>query len=140
MALLKILELIVSGRIPQRPGEDYFHTACRLIVHGLSGLQTTAATRRAAEKAVAEIKRDTSPARSPADLVEMRNWRGKRVITRSISLLVTLERSIGQRELMRWLEKPNPNLGSRAPVDLMHATRWATLADFLDDMLTGSTT
>ncbi len=140
LAILKLLELIVSGRIPQRAGEDYYVTACRLIVHGLAGVQTTAATRRAADKALAEIKRDFSPARSPADLVEMRSWRGKRVITRSILLLATLEKSIGQSELMRWLEKPNPNLGSQAPVDLMHAKRWAPLADFLDDMLTGSTT
>lgn len=140
LAILKLLELIVSGRIPQRAGEDYFITACRIIVHGLSGLQTTAATRRAVGKALAEIKRDTSSARSPVDWVQMRSWRGKRVITRSILLLASLEGTIGRSQLIHWLHKPNPNLGSRAPVDLVHANRWAALAVFLDDMLTGSTT
>jgi hypothetical protein len=86
LAILKILEQIVSGRIPQRPGEDYFVTTCRLIVHGLSGVQTTAATRRALDKALAEMKRGTPGAKRLADLVEMRGWRGKGTVTRSILL------------------------------------------------------
>jgi hypothetical protein len=140
LALTKIFELIVSGRIPQRAGEDYFVTVCRLIVHGLSDTQASAATRRALDKALAEIKRGNPWTTGVADLAEMRGWRGKRAVTRTVLLLSMLEKSIGRTALMGWLERPNPNLGGRSPIDLLRTHRWVMLADFLDDMLTGSTT
>jgi hypothetical protein len=140
LALTKIFELIVSGRIPQRAGEDYFVTVCRLIVHGLSDTQASAATRRALDKELAEIKRGNPWTTGVADLAEMRGWRGKRAVTRTILLLSMLEKSIGRSALMGWLERPNPNLDGRSPIDLLRTHRWVMLADFLDDMLTGSTT
>jgi hypothetical protein len=140
LAILRILELIVSGRVPQRAGEDYFVTTCRLIVHGPSDVRTSAATSRELNKALAEIKGGDRRTIGSAGIVEMRNWRGRRAVTRTISLLTMLERSIGPRELTGWLERSNPNLGNRAPTDLMRAKRWVTLADFIDNMLTGSPT
>jgi hypothetical protein len=55
-------------------------------------------------------------------------------------LLTELEKLVGPVELTGWLQRPNPNLGNRAPVALMEAGRWRVLADFLDDMFTGSPT
>ena len=138
LAILKIVELIVAGRIPQRAGEDYFVTACRLIADGPSGVQISAAARRALDKALAEVKR--SDPRAMPNMVEMRAWRGRRALTRTILLLTLVEKVIGSRELTKWLERSNPNLGRRAPVDLMRSGDWSILSDFLDDMLTGSTT
>jgi hypothetical protein len=140
LAILKILELIVSRRIRQRPGENYFVTICRLIVHGPPDTHTSAPTRRTLNKALAEIKRGNPWTTSVADIAEMRSWRGKRAVTRTILLLTILENSIGRDALTGWLQRSNPNLGDQAPVDLMRADRWVVLADFVDDMLTGSTT
>jgi len=140
LAILKILELIVSRRIRQRPGENYFVTICRLIVHRPPDTQTSAATRRTLNKALAEIERGNPWTTSVADIAEMHSWRGKRAVTRTILLLTILEKSIGRDALTGWLQRSNPNLGGQAPVDLMRADRWVILADFLDDMLTGSTT
>jgi hypothetical protein len=140
LAILKILELIVSGRVHQQAGEDYFVTTCRLIVYGPSDVRTSAATRRELNKALAEIKGGDLRTIGAAGIVEMRNWRGRRAVTRTILLLTMLERSIGPRELTGWLERSNPNLGNRAPADLLRANRWVMLADFIDNMLTGSPT
>ncbi len=140
LANLKILELIVSGKIPQRAGEDYFLTACRIISSGLSDTRVAAATKRTFNKALAEIKRADRWTTTLADMVEMRGWGAKGAITRTILLLTLLQKMIGRVELMAWLQQPNPNLGSHAPVDLMRDNRWAVLANFVDEMLTGAPT
>ena len=74
------------------------------------------------------------------DLVEMRAWRGKRSISRTVVLLVLLSRITDLEDVQRWLEKPNPNLSGEAPIDLLRQGRWTVLADFIDDMLTGAPT
>jgi len=140
LAMLKILELIVSGRIPKRESENYFVTTCRVIVHGVSDLKTSAATRRTLNKALAEIEGSNGWTTRSADITEMRAWRGKRAISRAVLLLALLEKLIGPVELTGWLQSPNPNLHGRAPADLMRANGWVMLADFIDHMLTGSPT
>ncbi len=70
----------------------------------------------------------------------MRSWRRKRAATRAIPLLTALSEAIAPVELAKWLEMPNPNLANRAPLDLVRAQKWLVLADFADDMLTGSPT
>ena len=74
------------------------------------------------------------------DLVEMRAWRGNRRITRTVVLLACLSKLLDFEDLQRWLENPNPNLGGHSPTDLLTRGRWTVLADFINDMLTGSPT
>jgi hypothetical protein len=57
-----------------------------------------------------------------------------------VLLLTMLEKSVGRVTFTGWLQRPNSNLSGRTPVDLMRADRWVMLADFLDDILTGSNT
>jgi hypothetical protein len=140
LANLKILELIVAGKIRQRPGEDYFTTTCRLIASGTSDPTISAATKRTLHKALAEIRNRTRWTTNLADIVEMREWGTKRAVVRTILLLTLLEQTIGSGEMAKWLERPNPNLNNQAPVHFLKTGSWTVLADFLDDMLTGSPT
>jgi len=140
LATLKIVELIVSGKVPQKPGEDYYLTACRLVVEGLESFKLSPKTKRALTKACSELQSQRRRAARRVDIVEMRSWRGKRAPIRAILLLTALAEAIGPAELAKWLEMPNPNLRGRAPADLMRTDRWLVLADFVDDMLAGSPT
>jgi hypothetical protein len=140
LANLKILELIVSGKIAQQPGEDYFSTTCRIIASGASDPSLSAATKRTLHKALAEIRKRTRWTTNLTDIVEMREWGTKRAVVRTIMLITLLEQTIGSGEMAKWLERPNPNLNKQAPVHFLKTGSWTVLADFLDDMLTGSPT
>lgn len=140
LASLKILELIVSGKIPQRPGEDYFTTTCRVIASVPSELKFSATTNRMLHKALADLKRADRWTTTLANIVEMRAWGTKRAVVRTVLLLTALERMIGSMELAKWLENPNPNLNQQAPVHFLRTGSWTVLADLIDDMLTGSPT
>lgn len=72
------------------------------------------------------------------DLNAMRSWKGKRKITRTVLLLVLLERVLSHDEFTRWIERPNQLLGSDAPIDLLNRRQWRMMGDFLDDFLTGA--
>ena len=138
LAILTILELIVSGAIPQSPGEDYTTTACRLVQNGLRKAKVSPKTRRKFNKAWAGLKQSWTMNR--LDVVKMRSWRGKRVGTRALLLMALLEKMIGPADMRNWLRNPNPNLAGKAPLDLARTGKWLVLADFIDDMLTGSPT
>jgi hypothetical protein len=47
---------------------------------------------------------------------------------------------LSETEFRRWLRTPNPNLGQDTPLAWLERGRWQALADFVDDMLTGSPT
>jgi hypothetical protein len=130
LAALKILELIASGQVPQLPGEDEFQTACRLVVHGVGEIKTSASTRKKLKKALDTLMEPNRWTMKMADLVAMRDWRGNRAPIRAILLLVFLEKSIGYADLRSWLEKRNPNLAGKAPLDLMTGRKWVILGDF----------
>ncbi len=135
-----MVELIVAGKVPQKPGEDYYVTACRLAVEGFETLKLSPETRRALSRACSELESERRCAKRCVDIVGMRSWRGKRAPTRTILLLTALGETIGPVELTKWLETPNPNLGNRAPINLALRGQWSCVADFVDDMLTGSPT
>lgn len=140
LAALKIFEFIVSGQVPHLPGEDYYVTACRLIGQGLKDIKASPNTKRALAKLFKNLRPDKRWTTTAADVVEMRKWRGKRAPTRAILLLTLLQGIIGPAELAKWLESSNPNLADEAPIDLLQKTKWTLLADFIDDMMTGSPT
>jgi len=140
LAVLNILGLVVTGEIPQRVNEDYFMTVCRIIGGGSIEIKTSAKTKRAINQAVAAITATSRWRTGPAQIVEMRTWRGQSAITRTILLLVVLEKLIGPADLKGWLQAPNPNLDGHTPVNLMDKGQWSVLADFIDDMLSGSPT
>lgn len=140
LAVLRILELVVAGEIPQRPNEDYFMTTCRMIGSGRSEAKTSARAKRAIDQAVADIIATSRWRTGPAEIAKMRAWRGKSAITRVILLLNALEKLIGPADLKGWMETPNPNLDGRTPAYILHKGRWSVLADAIDDMLTGSPT
>ena len=138
LAILTILELIVSGSIPQATGEDYTTTACRLVQHGLCKVKVSGSTRRKFNKALAALKESWTV--NLIDIVKMRGWRGKRATTRALLLMALMEKTIGSAAMRKWLRNPNPNLAGKAPLDLARTGKWLVLADFVDDMLTGSPT
>ena len=138
LAILTILELIVSGAIPQPPGEDYTATACRLVQHGLRKTKVSVKTRKKFNQALAALKESWTM--NLGDIVKMRRWRVKRVGTRALLLMALLEKMIGPADMRKWLRNPNPNLSGKAPLDLARKGKWLVLADFIDDMLTGSPT
>ncbi len=140
LATLKFLELIASGQVPQLSGEDEFQTACRLVVHGVGEIKTSASTRKKLKNALDTLMEPNRWTMKRADLVAMRDWRRKRAPTRAILLLALLEKSIGYAGLRSWLETRNPNLAGKAPLELMAGRKWVILGDFLDDILTGSPT
>ena len=138
LAILKILQLVVSGAIPQATGEDYTATGCRLVQHGLRKVKVRAKTRREFNKAWATLKQ--SWRMNLVDIVKMRSWRGKRAVTRALLLMALMEKMIGPADMRKWLRNPNPNLAGKAPLALAFTGKWLVLADFIDDMLTGSPT
>ena len=74
------------------------------------------------------------------DLVVMRNWKGRRAITRAIVLLTCFDQLLIPGKLQDWIERPNPNLEGASPADLLKQGEWTVLADLVDDMLTGAPT
>ena len=95
LAALKILELIASGQVPQLSGEDEFQTACRLVVHGVGEIKTSASTRKKLKNALDTLMEPNRWTMKTADLVAMRDWRGKRAPTRAILLLSRSKNQLG---------------------------------------------
>lgn len=77
-------------------------------------------------------------ARWVPDLVAMREWKGKRAITRTIFLLVCLDQLLVPGGLQDWLDRRRSDLDGESPVGLIERGEWTVLADLVDDMLTGA--
>jgi len=132
LAVLRLLEFVVSGMVPRPAGEDDTVTVCRLISNGARDLNVSRSMKRKINKALAPFKRRNRWTAKTEDVVRMREWRGPRAATRAIVLIVLVGETCGHGEMQKWLENPNPNFDGKTPIDFVLAQKWKELADHLD--------
>jgi hypothetical protein len=135
LAVVKLMEFVVSGKVPKPVEEDDTVTVCRLISNGVRDLDVSESTKRKISIALAPFNEASRWKAKTKDVVAMREWRGSRAATRAILLIVLLGKACGHAQMETWLENPNPKLNGNAPVDFVRAQKWTELADHLDAVL-----
>lgn len=135
LAILKLMELIVSGEVPRPVGEDETLTIYRLIAHGVGDLNVSESTKKKISKALAVLKKSNRWEIKPVDILAMRGWHESRAASRAIVLITLFGKSSTHAAVAEWLEAPNPRLNGKAPIYFVQNQQWTKLADYLDALL-----
>ena len=94
--------------------------------------KNTALKRRSKSKPAIASAEDIAQESNPVKVLQSKDVRE---VVRAILFLVDLESFWVAGAFRSWLEKPNPRLSGKSPVDLLQGGRWRRLADEVNDII-----